>query len=371
MKWSFSIGRIAGIDVRVHLTFFLLVAWFAWSEYAHAGTLAAALRGVLLIGLLFGVVVLHELGHALTARRYGVPTRDITLLPIGGVARLEGMPDDPRHELAVAVAGPAVNVVLAVAIGLVMVTAGLPLLGDPSEIGLLGQLFWINVSLGVFNMIPAFPMDGGRALRAILAMRMDNVRATELAARLGKSAAFALGLLGLFASPILLLIALFVWLGADAEVGAARLEGALAGVSVAAATTREFHVLSPRDRLAVPVGHAIAGFQHDFPVLDRGVVVGVLPHAAMLAALTERGLEGLVGDAMHPPPAVVAPDDPLVDAMRKLQSSEGRCLLVESSTGMLLGLLTADGVGELFTVRQALGERDGSTSMRRNTGVAA
>jgi Zn-dependent protease len=290
VKWSFSIGRLAGIDVRVHATFFLLLAWVAYGGWAEAGSVAGALAGVTLVLSLFFIVVLHELGHALAARHYGIPTRDITLLPIGGVARIERMPDEPRHELVVAVAGPAVNVVLAVGLAVILAMLDRPWYGNVAAPSVWAQLLWINVTLAVFNMIPAFPMDGGRALRAILAMRIDTVRATEIAARLGKITAFALGLIGLFASPVLLLIALFVWLGAQSEVTAARFEGALSGLSVAAATIREFHTLSPRDRLEVAAAHAIAGFQHDFPVLDGGVVVGVLPHRALLSALTRRGL---------------------------------------------------------------------------------
>ena len=168
MGWSWRIGRIAGIDVYVHPTFLLLLAWVAWSHYSEHGSVAEAFYGVVFIIALFGIVVLHELGHALTARRYGIRTRDITLLPIGGVARLERIPEVPSQELAVALAGPAVNVVLAVAI-----YAGLAVMGGLSSLndvlkgggGFWQQLFWVNVSLVVFNMVPAFPMDGGRVLR--------------------------------------------------------------------------------------------------------------------------------------------------------------------------------------------------------------
>ncbi len=362
MKWSFSLGRIAGIDVRVHTTFFLLLAWVGWSSYSAGGSSEAALRGVILILLLFGIVVLHELGHALTARRFGISTRDITLLPIGGVARLEKMPDNPREELLVAVAGPAVNVVLAVGFGLLATLLRQPLLPSvemPDQLPLVVQLFWLNVSVAVFNMLPAFPMDGGRALRAALALRMDSLRATEVAVRLGKATAFGFALLGLFANPVLILIAAFVWIGANAELHEARMEGALHDLPVGAATIREFYTLRPQDPLSVAVAHVLQGFQHDFPVLDRGRVVGLLSHRSLLEALQAGGAEFSVAQAMDDPPPVVDFDSPLVEAIRKVQSSPSLCVLVESG-GRLVGLLTLHGVGELFAIRQAL--RGGASS---------
>src|SRR5687768_9887311 len=181
MKWSWKIARVAGIDLRVHATFVLLVAWLAVIEYRSNGTAGAALEGVLFTLAIFGSVVLHEFGHALTARRYGVATRDITLLPIGGVARLERMPHEPKQELLIALAGPAVTAALAIIFYLMLRLFGMSsamtegLAGNQGTF--LGRLFWVNVSLLVFNLLPAFPMDGGRVLRAALALRTDYVRA--------------------------------------------------------------------------------------------------------------------------------------------------------------------------------------------------
>ncbi len=218
MKWSWRIGRIAGIDVYIHATFLILLAWVGIGHYmAHADIWDAA-RGVGFILALFGVVVLHELGHALAARRYGIRTRDITLLPIGGVARLERIPDNPRQELVVALAGPAVNVALAgglyVVIGLVDT---LETLTQAQNVGgsFLSELMWANVALAVFNMLPAFPMDGGRVLRALLAARMPHVQATQIAAAVGQAMALLFGFVGLLAgTPLLIFVALFVWLAA-------------------------------------------------------------------------------------------------------------------------------------------------------------
>ncbi len=281
MKWSWKLGRLAGIDVYVHATFLLLIGWVLFAAFAHHGNLGEALGEVAFVLLLFGIIVLHELGHALAARRYGIQTRDITLLPIGGLARLERMPTDPRQELVVALAGPAVNVVLAV--GLFLVLAAISdvqeLHGDELLSGdFLNRLMWVNVVLVAFNMLPAFPMDGGRVLRALLAMRMDYVQATQIAAGIGQAMAFLFGLLGLIGhNPFLVFIALFVWLGAAQEGSMVEQRSALAGVKVSAAMITHFETLAPDDSLARAVEHVLAGFQHDFPVVREGQVIGMLP----------------------------------------------------------------------------------------------
>ena len=216
MRWSLRLGSLLGIPVYLHYGFLLLLGFIALSQ-AMTGGVAAAIDGVVFVVAIFGCVVLHEFGHALTARRFGIRTRDVTLLPIGGVARLERMPEDPRQELCVALAGPAVNVVIAGALGVwLVVTAG--------SVGgsLFSRLMAVNLGLVVFNMLPAFPMDGGRVLRALLAQRTDYVRATDIAAGIGKAMAFLFGIAGLFWNPMLLLIALFVWSGAGQEAAFVR-----------------------------------------------------------------------------------------------------------------------------------------------------
>src|ERR1051326_3929441 len=190
MKWSWRIARIAGIDLYVHVTFLILAGWVAISHYLARQSAADAFTGVAFIFSLFGIVVLHELGHTLTARRFGIPTRDITLLPIGGVARLDRMPQDPKQELLVALAGPAVNVALAILFFCLIAMGGnlshwtnLPFFGA----SFLVNLMWANIILAGFNLLPAFPMDGGRVLRAVLATRIGYVRATRIAARVGQA----------------------------------------------------------------------------------------------------------------------------------------------------------------------------------------
>ena len=199
MRWSWKIGRLVGIDLYVHATFFLLILWVAIVYWVGGRSLAAVVNGVVFILVLFACVVAHEFGHALTARRYGIPTRDITLLPIGGISRLERMPDKPWEEFWVAVSGPAVNVALAIVLyAWILISHGwIPV----TKLGIANgpfveRILMANLFLAVFNLLPAFPMDGGRVLRALLATRMDYPRATRTAAGIGQALALVFGLLG-------------------------------------------------------------------------------------------------------------------------------------------------------------------------------
>jgi Zn-dependent protease len=213
MKWSWKLGRFAGIDSYVHASFLLLVVWAAWAAYQGAGTGLAAVLGVVFLAGVFGSVLLHELGHAIVARRYGIQTRRIVLLPIGGIAQLEGEPRTPKQELAIALAGPAVNFAIAAALFVLGSIFGMGGLG----FGLLGSLMIANISLGLFNLIPAFPMDGGRALRALLTTRVGSRRATEISVKVAKVASAGFMVIGLFTNWTLALIGLFVWFAAGAE----------------------------------------------------------------------------------------------------------------------------------------------------------
>jgi Zn-dependent protease len=235
MKWSWKLGRFAGIDTYVHASFLLLVAWSAWASWSGAGTGLAVVMGVGFLLAVFGSVLLHELGHALTARRFGVRTRRIVLSPIGGIAQLEGMPRRPRQELAVALAGPAVNFAIAAALWLVT-----PAFAGAGHLAtFLGSITLANLGLGLFNLIPAFPMDGGRALRALLAERVGTYRATEVAAKIGKGIALVMGVAAVVWGPFMLaLVAAFVWFAANAEQQASRAEAYLGGSSWRAGSRR-------------------------------------------------------------------------------------------------------------------------------------
>jgi Zn-dependent protease len=301
MHWSIRIGRIFGIDLYVHFTFFLLLAWIVVGQYLATQSLPLALFELLFVLLVFATVVLHECGHALAARQFGVATRDITLLPIGGVARLERIPENPVQELVIALAGPAVNVLLAAGClaGLLgSYQFGSAMGADLFSGGLLQRLLWVNVALVIFNMLPAFPMDGGRVLRAILAMGMDYVRATQVAARVGQAFALIIGLLGLFGNPLLLLVALFVWIGAAQEAAVTQTRASLAGAVVRSAMMSDFGSVSPDEPLQAVAQRVLDGHQRDFPVVEQKQLVGLLTRDKLLEALARPGHEQRVGEVM-------------------------------------------------------------------------
>jgi Zn-dependent protease/CBS domain-containing protein len=353
--WSWKLGRVAGIDVHVHATFLILLAWVGVVHYLEHQRVADAARGIVFILALFAVIVLHELGHALTARHYGIRTRDITLLPIGGLARLERMPDDPRQELLVALAGPAVNLVLALALGAIVTPGPLTAWPDLAWVGsdFLVKLFWVNVSLAAFNLVPAFPMDGGRALRAVLAMRVDYVRATRIAAHVGQALALVFGLVGLFANPFLVVIALFVWMGAVAEANMVQARSALAGIPVSRLMITEFQTLAPTDTLRRASEHVLSGFQHDFPVRDGDRVVGLLTLGDLVKGLAQRGPDGTVAEAMRAPVELTEASELVDDAYQRLQAA-GATTAPVLRDRRLVGLLTAENVAEFLMVHSLL-----------------
>ncbi len=365
--WSWRLGTVAGIQVRMHATFLLLIGWIAYAQYSAGGGLSAVLVSIAFVLALFACVVLHEFGHALTARRFGIATRDITLLPIGGVARLERMPDDAKEELLVALAGPAVNVVIA---GVLYVVVGL--LGASEDVspmrelsgGFFRQLMVINIFLVGFNMLPAFPMDGGRVLRALLATRLDYVRATRIAASLGQAMALLFGFVGLFSNPLLLLIALFVWAGAGAEVQAVELRSGLGEAPVSAAMLTDFRTLAPSDPLMRAVELIMAGSQQDFPVMDNGYVTGVLTRRDVMSALADQRRDTPVGDMMQPGLEPVDASDSLQAVFARLQQPSSQTLPV-THNGRLVGLLTRENVSEFLMIRSALGDTQRRTPLAR------
>ncbi|HEY9428870.1 MAG TPA: site-2 protease family protein [Gemmatimonadaceae bacterium] len=358
MKWSWKLGRFAGIDVRVHATFLILLAWVAFASYQLRGAVSDAVNGVVFILAVFASVILHEYGHALTARHYGIPTKEITLLPIGGVAQLERIPKEPQRELAVALAGPAVTIAIVIVLFAALIATGLPtgpgvLLREDAPF--LSRLMWVNVWLVVFNAIPAFPMDGGRVLRAALATRMPHLRATRIAAEVGKGFALVFGIVGLFVlrDPWLVLIALFVWLGAAGEAAMAQQNTAFDGIRVERVMIRDVRTLTPDDPLSRAVDEVLSGFQQDFPVLERGAVVGVLTRSDLMKALAAHGPTSRVGDAMDRAFAVTDPNDELEDALARLRSC--RCKTLPVVRGHeLVGVLTTENVGEFMMVQSAM-----------------
>ncbi len=359
MKWSLKIARVAGIDVYVHTTFWLLVAWVAITYWLNGNGLATMIEGVAFLLALFASVLLHEFGHALTARRYGIQTRDITLLPIGGVARLERMPDKPLQELWVALAGPAVNLVIAAVllVGLLLAQALQPL----AQLSLTGGNFFerlliANLSLLLFNLIPAFPMDGGRVVRALLATRLEYTRATQIAATLGQGLALLMGFFGLFNNPALLFIALFVWIGAAQEASLVQVKSALSGIPVSRAMLTDFHTLVPTDPLSRAVQLVLSGSQQDFPVVAGQKVVGILSRDDLLRALIENNETLFVSYVMRKQFQTVDPAQMLDSVSLHIQES-GQSILPVEQNGVLMGLITLENLGEFMMIQNALRAR--------------
>lgn len=350
------VGAVAGIGIYVHWTFLLLVAWIMVSHLLQGHGVQAGIAGVAFIGMLFACVLLHELGHALVGKHYGIRTRDITLYPIGGVARLERIPERPAEELLVALAGPAVNVAIAAVAAVVVVatdSAFLPSHSGWMGAGLASTLFIVNISLAVFNLIPAFPMDGGRVLRAVLAMRMDYVRATQIAATAGQVIAVGFGILGVFYNWFLLFIALFVYIGAQQESHSVQTRSILAGVPVRAAMVKRFQALRTGDALELAIAELLAGTQQDFPVVENGDVVGFLPRRKLLEALSEGRQSERVGDVMLDRVIRVRDDEMIGDALDRIQQSDCDSAPV-FRRDQLVGMLTLENVGEWMMVQASL-----------------
>jgi Zn-dependent protease/CBS domain-containing protein len=356
MKWSWKIGKLAGVDLNIHITFLVLLGWVALSHWSAGKTLDAVVSGVGFILALFACVVLHELGHALAARRFGIATRDITLLPIGGVARLERMPEEPRQELWVALAGPAVNVVIAAAlfVWLTLTNSWTPLSQLAVGTGpFLERIMVVNVYLVLFNLIPAFPMDGGRVLRALLASRMEYLKATQIAAGLGQGLAFMFGIIGLFTNPFLMFIALFVWIGASQEASAVQMKSAFAGTPIRAAMLTDFQLLGPSDTLADAVRLILQGSQQDFPVVEESRVIGVLTRADLLVALAQHRQDHSVTSVMRRDFLTADRAEMLETVFRRLAECECHTLPVLHD-GRLIGLVTMDNLGEFFLIQSAI-----------------
>lgn len=344
MKWSWKLGKIAGIDLKIHLTFVFLLIWIGFSTLLSGGTAAAALMEILFILALFLFVVLHEFGHALAARRFGISTRDITLLPIGGLARLETLPEDPKEEFIVAAAGPAVNIVIA---GLLFV--GLLLTGtftQPFDINSLMNNFWlrlltVNVSLVIFNLIPAFPMDGGRVLRSLLASRMDHVKATRIAANVGRGLAVLMGIAGFFLNPWLILTAIFIWSGAGSEAQSIEIKAGLRGLKARDALVTQFYQVDANQSLGHAFQVMMSTGQEYLPVVSNGAFLGIIRRFDLMKALDRLGDRAPAYAAIGLEPEGVALEKPLAEVLPKLYSSRVLPVL-EGRT--LVGLITLESV---------------------------
>ncbi len=369
--WSVSLGRLAGTEVRIHFTFLLLIAWFGVAATMQSGP-AAGLDAVVFILAIFCCVVLHEYGHVLTARHFGIATRDITLLPIGGVASVERMPERPAEEMLVAIAGPAVNWLIAFILIAAFGASLDPELRvasvDDPKVDFATRLAAANVMLGLFNLIPAFPMDGGRVLRALLCLRLDRARATRLAVRIGHGIAFGLGFLGLFGNPILVFIALFIFLAASQEAYATELVEAAKSAAVQDATITAFVALGMQSTVSQGVERLLSSTQREFPVMDGlGRLKGILTREGMIRALSERGADTPVVDVMERDVATVNSRAPLSEAVSKLQGRGQPLIGVVDNDDRVVGIVTLENLAEYLMVTQARSERSRQSGVNAST----
>lgn len=360
MGWSLNIGSVAGTAVRIHITFLLFLVWIFGASYVSDGA-GAAWTSLVFIVLVFLCVLLHEFGHIFTARAFGVQTPDVVLLPIGGVARLERIPEKPLEEFLIAIAGPLVNVVIA---GILLLFAGANLTSnaaavavDNAKIPMVDRLAAVNLFLALFNLIPAFPMDGGRVLRAALSARFGFVRATEIAASIGQGFAFLLGFVGLFYNPILIFIAIFVYLAAASEAHMVALRSVSRGVPVLTATMTKITTLTPDAHIDEAVQVLLQTSQSEFPVVDEThKPVGLLGRADIIRALKELGPDARVSEAMTTNLPIVDRRRPLDEAVKVLQEKSAPAIAVVEPDGRLVGLITTETIGELMMVSQAMPE---------------
>lgn len=357
MRWSFTVARVGETEVRIHVTLLVLVAWYAWGGWRLAGV-QGALDQSLLMALLFASVLLHEFGHILAARRYGIPTPDVLLTPIGGVARIGRLPDRPLHEFVIAVAGPLVTLALVILLGAAVFLAEgrehlLP--ARAGDLSLLAAICWVNVILLAFNLLPAFPMDGGRMLRAGLSRWLGSLRGTRIAARIGQALAIGFAIVGLQYNPFLMLIAVFVFLGAEAELEHVQTRALAGDLTAGRLTVTDLRIFPPTLRIDEAIGILTRSDQRAFPVLDDGGhLLGIVTRDDLLRGVGSAGLDGPVTAAMSTPAetGTIRVGSPFDEAVGRLYEGKRDALPVVDEADRFVGLLTRDNVTDILLVRQ-------------------
>jgi Zn-dependent protease/predicted transcriptional regulator len=356
MKSGLYLGRWFGIDVIVHWTFLLMVALLMAAQLLTGASWASVAGSTTLLMAVFLCVLMHEFGHALTARAFGIRTQDITLLPIGGLARLERIPENPWQEFWFAVAGPAVNVAIVALLWPAAAVMGRVQdlwRGDLTAVSFLTQLISINATLVAFNLLPAFPMDGGRVLRAVLAMFMPYAKATNIAASCGQFMAVLFGIVGFFTNWMLMLVAFFVYFAARGEAQHVQTRSLVRGARVREAMVPRFRGLDPGMSLRTAVEELLADHQQDFPVVERGKVIGVLHRVDLFAGLAQGRCDATVREVMARDCQFIDESMPLDQAFAVMQQS-GRSMLPVLHGHSLVGVLTSDNIEEWLMVRAAL-----------------
>ncbi|MEX2512646.1 MAG: site-2 protease family protein [Cyclobacteriaceae bacterium] len=357
MKFSLYLGKYSGIKVYIHWTFSLLLLWIIISNMQSGAAIADTGWTILFILSIFFCVILHEFGHALTAQKYGIQTKDIILLPIGGLARLEKLPEDPKQELKVALAGPLVNVILFLLLGIVVYFTGFDQ-NQIEEAHLDGESIWVflasaNLILALFNLLPAFPMDGGRVLRALLSIKMSRVKATEIAGGIGQMMAIFFVFFGLFNNPILVLIGIFIFLGAQAEVNHTKQNFFLKGFQVGDALMRKFSIVAYDAPLQKAVDKLLDSQATHFVVVKEDEPIATLSREEIIMGLKEGNGQISIQKAADSNPLKIDIYMPLEDALKKMASENKKVALVYEGL-QFLGILDQENITEFIMVKNAL-----------------
>jgi len=347
MKWSFQVGKFFGIPLRIHITFWLLLLFVALSSGKHGG-LQGGIHGVVFVALLFTCVVLHELGHSIVAQHLGITVRDIILLPIGGISQMERIPDEPKKELYISAIGPVVSLALALFFFILARLLGINTAMQQISLAdgnVLVGLFWINLILGIFNLLPAFPMDGGRVLRSLLALRMEYLQATHIAVTVGQAFAIFFFFYGFFYDLWLTLIGAFIYMGAESEEHDTIIRRSLRRTPVGQAIITSFKQLSPDDSLQDAMNIACHSLQMDFPVMRDGELIGILPKELFLKAMKDYPPDTPIGSVMSTDFIMLSDTDPLADAYERINEIKGGFVPVMHDN-TLLGFINLEQIGK-------------------------
>ncbi len=357
MKYSLSLGKILGIKVQIHWTFLILIFWIVFSNIKSGSTAQETLWAILFILSIFACVVMHEFGHALAARKFGIKTKDITLLPIGGLARLESLPEKPKEELIVAFAGPFVNIVIFLLV--------FPFIQIPDAINLeselalntsdhfLFKLVVVNVWLAVFNLIPAFPMDGGRVLRAILSFNMPREKATSISAGIGQVLAIGFVIVGFYSNPFLIFIGLFIFLGAQSEASFTQTKSFLKGYVVSDVVMNHYESIQQHQSLQDAVKKLLNGTSKHFLVLDDSKPVGTLSRDEIIKGLSEQNQQIQIFEVMNKDILFLQESEPLELAWQKIQTNKSLAAVVNKNN-QIVGALDLENILEFVMVTSAI-----------------
>jgi len=357
MRGSIKIGSVSGVKLYIHWTFIFLIAYVIYSNYKQTQSGEKVLWALLFVMSIFGTVLLHELGHALAAKRFKINTKDITLLPIGGLARLESIPEKPKEELIVAFAGPAVNIVLALITRIFITMPESEVLVKQLEAGVNADNFFImffmvNLWLALFNMIPAFPMDGGRVLRALLAMKFDRILATNIAARIGQVLAIGFIIYGFYSNPFLIFIGIFVMLGAQAEAEFTQAKFSLKGYVVKDILMENYQNIESSDTVKTAVEFLLNSQNKNFLVTEHDHPVGTLSRDEIIKALSEKGDEEIIENIMNKNLIYLNSNTSLEEAYQKSQENKSNLMPVLEHK-KIIGTIDLENILEFIMIKEA------------------